>query len=245
MHEVRAEPLDHRTRSAGLETGEACQRTSHPPQLQVCSTCYGSGTAAPSGSHLPREGYPLKRNLVAEAPCPGQSDAEHQWGGVPRPHGNPPPQTPPSDREKFVLGLLADEKFSQAPLAQAGSFIGPKFSLAQTKTQHQWGGGLAQGLGISGGRGAGPPPPCLSEALGSMVFGAGGPFGLLPHLTIAQFSLPAVCACVCVRAREWSPIGCSAQRPSSSEMAVIREPNFLLWNTGESENGPVGHGLAI
>ena len=66
MHEVRAEPLDHRTRSAGLETGEACHRTSHPPQLQVCSTCYGSGTAAPSGSHLPREGYPLKRNPVAE-----------------------------------------------------------------------------------------------------------------------------------------------------------------------------------
>ena len=43
MHEVRAEPLDHRTkpldhrtkpldhrtRSAGLETGEACPRTSH------------------------------------------------------------------------------------------------------------------------------------------------------------------------------------------------------------------------
>ena len=28
MHEVRAEPLDHRTRSAGVETGEACQRTS-------------------------------------------------------------------------------------------------------------------------------------------------------------------------------------------------------------------------
>ena len=75
IHEVRAEPLDHRTRSAGLETGEACQRTSHPPQLQVCSTCYGSGTTAPSGSHLPREGYPLKRNPVVEAPCPGPSDA--------------------------------------------------------------------------------------------------------------------------------------------------------------------------
>ena len=28
MHEVRAEPLDHRTRSAGIETGEVCQRTS-------------------------------------------------------------------------------------------------------------------------------------------------------------------------------------------------------------------------
>ena len=75
MHEVRAEPLDHRTRLAGLETGEACQRTSHPPQLQVCSTCYGSGTAAPSGSHLPRQGYLLKRNPVVEAPCLGPSDA--------------------------------------------------------------------------------------------------------------------------------------------------------------------------
>ena len=81
MHEVRAEPLDHRTRSAGLETGEACQRTSHPPQLEVCSTCYGSGTAAPSGSHLPREGYPLKRNPVVEAPCPGPSDAAQVQGG--------------------------------------------------------------------------------------------------------------------------------------------------------------------
>ena len=28
MHNVRAEPPDRRTRSAGLETGEACQRTS-------------------------------------------------------------------------------------------------------------------------------------------------------------------------------------------------------------------------
>ena len=74
MHKVRAEPLDHKTRSASLETGEFCQRTSHPPQLQVCSTCYGSGTGAPSGSHLPREGYPLKRNPVVEAPCPGPSD---------------------------------------------------------------------------------------------------------------------------------------------------------------------------
>ena len=81
MHEVRAEPLDHRTRSAGLETGEACQRTSHPPQLQVCSTCYGSGTAAPFGSHLPREGYPLMRNPVVEAPSPGPSNAESGGGG--------------------------------------------------------------------------------------------------------------------------------------------------------------------
>ena len=80
IHEVTAEPLDHRSKSAGLETGEACQRTSHPPQLQVCSTCYGSGTAAPSGSHLPREGYPLKQNPVVEAPCPGPSDV--QGGGV-------------------------------------------------------------------------------------------------------------------------------------------------------------------
>ena len=31
MHEVRAEPPDHRSRSAGLYTGEACQRTSHSP----------------------------------------------------------------------------------------------------------------------------------------------------------------------------------------------------------------------
>ena len=30
--EVRAEPQDHGTGSAGLETGEACQRTSHSPQ---------------------------------------------------------------------------------------------------------------------------------------------------------------------------------------------------------------------
>ena len=81
MHEVRAEPLDHRTRSAGLYTGEACQRISHPLQLQVCSTCYGNGTAAPSGSHLPREGYPLKRNLVVEAPCPSPSDAGVCGGG--------------------------------------------------------------------------------------------------------------------------------------------------------------------
>ena len=80
MHEVRAEPLDHRTRSVGLETGEVCQRTSHPPHLQVCSTCYGSGTTAPSELHLPREGYPLKRNPVVEAPCPGPSDIV-KWGG--------------------------------------------------------------------------------------------------------------------------------------------------------------------
>ena len=32
IHKVRAEPLDHRTRSAGIETGEACQRTSRSPQ---------------------------------------------------------------------------------------------------------------------------------------------------------------------------------------------------------------------
>ena len=79
MHEVRAESLDHRTRSAGLEAGEACPRTSHPPQLQVCSSCYGSSAAAPSRLHLPREGYPLKRNPMVEAPCPGPSDAA-SWG---------------------------------------------------------------------------------------------------------------------------------------------------------------------
>ena len=33
MHEAGAEPPDHRTGSAGLETGEACQRTSHSLQL--------------------------------------------------------------------------------------------------------------------------------------------------------------------------------------------------------------------
>ena len=82
MHEVRAEPLDHKTRLAGLETGEACHRTSHPLQLQVCSTCYGTGTAAPSGSHLLREGYPLKRNPVVEAPCLGHPMQEGGgWGG--------------------------------------------------------------------------------------------------------------------------------------------------------------------
>ena len=80
MHEVRAKPLDHMLRSAGLETGEACERTSHPSQLQVCSTCYGSGTAAPSGSHLPWEGYPLKRNPVVEAPCPGPSNTGEGGG---------------------------------------------------------------------------------------------------------------------------------------------------------------------
>ena len=81
MHEVRAEPLDHMTRSVGLDTGEACRRTSHPPQLQVCSTCYGTGTATPSGSHLPWEGYPLKRNLVVQARRLGPSDAAMFWGG--------------------------------------------------------------------------------------------------------------------------------------------------------------------
>ena len=81
MHGVRAEPRDHRTRLAGIETGEVCQRISHSPQLQVCSTGYGSGAAAPSGSHLPREGCPPKRNPVVEAPCPGPSDAEAGGGG--------------------------------------------------------------------------------------------------------------------------------------------------------------------
>ena len=33
MYEVRAKPPDHGTRSAGLETGQACQRISHLPQL--------------------------------------------------------------------------------------------------------------------------------------------------------------------------------------------------------------------
>ena len=69
IHKVKAEPLVHWTKSAGLETVENCQGTSHPPHLQVGSTCYGSGTVAPSVSHLPREGYPLKQNRVVEAPC--------------------------------------------------------------------------------------------------------------------------------------------------------------------------------
>ena len=94
--EVRAEPLDHRTRSAGLETGEACQRTSHPPQLQVCSTRYGSGTAAPSGSHLPQEGYPLKRNPVVEAPCTGPSDADITRGGGGSGLDSSPAPSPPA-----------------------------------------------------------------------------------------------------------------------------------------------------
>ena len=93
IHEVRAEPLDHSTRSAGLETGEACQRTPHPPQLQVCSTCYGSGTGAPSGSHLLWEGSTLKRNPVVEAPCPGPSDAGAGGEGRQRVHPPPPHNT--------------------------------------------------------------------------------------------------------------------------------------------------------
>ena len=32
-HEVGSEPPDHRTGSAGLEDGEACQTSSHSPQL--------------------------------------------------------------------------------------------------------------------------------------------------------------------------------------------------------------------
>ena len=83
MHEVRAEPLDHRTRSAGIETGEVCQRTSHSPWPRVCSTWYGSGTAAPSGSHLPQGRHPPKRFLVVEAPCSGPSDAGRRRGGMP------------------------------------------------------------------------------------------------------------------------------------------------------------------
>ena len=35
----------------------------------------------PSVSHLPQEGYPLKRNPVVEAPCPGPSDAAGGGGG--------------------------------------------------------------------------------------------------------------------------------------------------------------------
>ena len=81
MHEVRAEPLDHWTRSAGIETGEVCQRTSRSPRLRVCSTWYGSGTAAPSGSHLPQGRHPPKRFLVVEAPCSGLSDAVGGGGG--------------------------------------------------------------------------------------------------------------------------------------------------------------------
>jgi hypothetical protein len=38
MHKVRTEPLDHRTRCADTETGEACQRTSHSPQSVYCAT---------------------------------------------------------------------------------------------------------------------------------------------------------------------------------------------------------------
>ena len=43
MHEVRAEPPDQRTRSAGLETGEACQRTSHSLQLLAGGARGGGG----------------------------------------------------------------------------------------------------------------------------------------------------------------------------------------------------------
>ena len=40
MHEVRAEPPDHRTGSAGPEVGEACQRTLASPLLRAL---YGGG----------------------------------------------------------------------------------------------------------------------------------------------------------------------------------------------------------
>ena len=127
MHEVRAEPLDHRTRSAGLETGEACQRTSHPPQLQMGSTCYGSGTAAPSGSHLLWEGYPLKQNPVVEAPCPGPSNVAGGGGG------HPPP----------LKGVIFFRAFGQSNIF-SGTFavsVDQQFSSAPLKTQHHWGGG--------------------------------------------------------------------------------------------------------
>ena len=90
MHEVRAEPLDHRTRSASIETGEVCQRTSHSPRLRVCSTWYGSGTAAPSGSHLPQGRHPPKRFLVVEAPYSGPFDAVMGGGGGGGGHGSRP-----------------------------------------------------------------------------------------------------------------------------------------------------------
>ena len=46
------------------------------------SKCDGSGTAAPSGSHLPREGHPPKRFLMVEAAtCPDPSDAGATGGG--------------------------------------------------------------------------------------------------------------------------------------------------------------------
>ena len=66
MHEVRAEPLDHSTRSAGIETGEVCQRTSHSPRLRVCSTWYG----------WQRYCCPIRI-----APSPGEASAEAVPGG--------------------------------------------------------------------------------------------------------------------------------------------------------------------
>ena len=65
----------------GLEASEACQRSSHSPQLQMCSTRYGSGTAAPSRLHLPRERHPPNCFSVVEAPCPGPSSVERAGGG--------------------------------------------------------------------------------------------------------------------------------------------------------------------
>ena len=59
-HEVRAEPPDHRTGSAGVETGEACQRTLHSLQLpgvagrgeRVCVWWWGAGEVGVCGEEL-------------------------------------------------------------------------------------------------------------------------------------------------------------------------------------------------
>ena len=53
MHKVGADPRDHRSRSAGLETGEACQRTSPPQPLSHrhthCSHGAGGGATCQAG----------------------------------------------------------------------------------------------------------------------------------------------------------------------------------------------------
>ena len=52
MHEVGAQPPDHRTRPAGVETetGEACQRTSHS-LLPLSITCVGEVPSRHDGEH--------------------------------------------------------------------------------------------------------------------------------------------------------------------------------------------------
>ena len=127
-HEVGAEPLDHRTGAAGIETGEACQRTSQPPQPLAVAQGGGGGVVrglGPAGE-TPRIGSDChsqtarQRKVWPNALREGGGGAKVERGG-----GYPPPLCDIPSGGCFFTGPWTVTRSSLRMLRRVAAFCRP------------------------------------------------------------------------------------------------------------------------